>query len=155
MPSGIWDVSLADKIQDPQKNCLLQWHCLGGRSLDTSPGPRWVWLVLSAEKENEWHFQTSQVSTPPFTVAAAAARNHTRVQGKELSKLCPAVTSCAGCPCQAEGPSQGKFCRFHQLQALLQSSHCGHQVLQFILPAFWALLRELTGCFAFTQLSEK
>lgn len=30
MPLGIWDVSLADKTQDLQKTCLLQWHCLVG-----------------------------------------------------------------------------------------------------------------------------
>lgn len=95
MPLGIWDVSLADKTQDLQKTCLLQWHCLGGRSLDTSAGPRCVWPILRAEKENEWHFQTSQVSTPPSTGAmtAAAAWDHTYAQGKEFSNLCPAVTS--------------------------------------------------------------
>lgn len=91
MPLGIWDVSVADKTQNLQKICLLQGQCLGGRSLDISAGPRSVWPMLNAGKGNEWHFQTSQVSTPPFTVAMTAAAGTTGVQGKECSSLCPAL----------------------------------------------------------------
>lgn len=79
----------------PPAVALVGWEALGHLSW-----PQMClqlnWPTLCAEKENEWHFQTSQASIPPFmvTVAAATAWGCTRAQGKEWGHLCPVVTSC-------------------------------------------------------------
>lgn len=96
MPLGIWDVSVAHKTQNLQKIFLLQGQCLGGISLDVSAGLRCVWPMLSAGKGNKWHFQTSQVSTPPFRVAmpAAAAAWYPRLAGEGVQQPVPSSVPC-------------------------------------------------------------
>lgn len=98
-----WDTSLAVKTQHLQRPCLCNDTGWVGNpwSSQLAPGVFATELpTLYAEKENKWHCQTSQASTPPFmvTVAAGTAWGCTCAQRKEFGHLCPVVTSCCRLP---------------------------------------------------------
>lgn len=158
MPFSIRDMSLADKTQDLQKFKSLSL-CLGGRCLDTSAVSRCVWPILWARKGNEWHFQTSHGSTPPFTVAmtAAAAWLH-RCPGKGVEPSVPSsqvmlqtvparqkvlpsrisadASSCRPC-CRAPIAATKSWCLSSQLTKLcFQSSQVALPLLNYLKGKF-------------------
>lgn len=132
---GIWDMSLAERTQTYRFASCSDTVWVGDPwALQLAPGVFVPCHVQEKEINDIFrHFHTNFHGGNDSSSSSLVPH----VSRERSSAICAhSHIMLLAVPCQAEGPSQEDLCRCHQLQALLQSSTCSPQVMQFTLPAY-------------------
>lgn len=136
MPLGIWDMSLAERTQHLQKLLPPAVTLLGQEILGHLSWPQGCLTHAMCRKRKLMTFSDKPGLHIPFHSSNDSSSSLVPHVSRERSLAICAQQShhAAGCPLPGRRSFPGR--PLHIPAELLQSSHCSHQVTQFILPAY-------------------